>query len=319
MTDNQLLVDILEDIFGEPKKFNQSTGQIAFDCPVCSEEKGMPDGDGKGNLEINVDMGVYRCWACGETHGTQGKNLYRLIKQFGSTQNIKDYRLFAPEQFAKKKVNVYEDDGILRLPKEFTPLTKNTKTSEGKAAIAYLAKRNIKWEEIEEFNIGYAEDGDYGGRVIIPSYDVKGELNYFVARAYGWNKMKYMNPSVPKTEIIFNENKINWDATIYLVEGAFDHIVVPNSIALLGKVLSENLHHIIHKNAAADVIICLDSDAWDDAKKIYKELDYGRLRGRIKIAKMPNNHDISSINEKLGKRGVVKVLSKATRINESRL
>jgi hypothetical protein len=32
-----------------------NTGQIAFDCPVCSGEKGLIDGDGKGNLEINYN------------------------------------------------------------------------------------------------------------------------------------------------------------------------------------------------------------------------------------------------------------------------
>jgi hypothetical protein len=42
-------------LLGETRKHNEDTGQIAFDCPVCSGEKGLIDGDGKGNLEINYN------------------------------------------------------------------------------------------------------------------------------------------------------------------------------------------------------------------------------------------------------------------------
>jgi len=40
--------------------------QYSFDCPTCSAEKGEYEGDGKGNLEINLAEGVYHCWACGK-------------------------------------------------------------------------------------------------------------------------------------------------------------------------------------------------------------------------------------------------------------
>jgi hypothetical protein len=49
---NILLVHILESFLGETRKHNEDTGQIAFDCPVCSG-KGLIDG--KGNLEINYN------------------------------------------------------------------------------------------------------------------------------------------------------------------------------------------------------------------------------------------------------------------------
>ena len=52
--DTQLLVGLLEDFLGRPKAHYPNKGQISFDCPTCSHEiKGLDEGDGKGNLEIN--------------------------------------------------------------------------------------------------------------------------------------------------------------------------------------------------------------------------------------------------------------------------
>ena len=47
-----LLVNILEGFLGEHRKHNEDTGQISFDCPACSEDKGMPEGD-----EVCLDVG----------------------------------------------------------------------------------------------------------------------------------------------------------------------------------------------------------------------------------------------------------------------
>ena len=56
------IIEILEDILGDYKLHNDGKGQISFDCPVCSHEiKGLDEGDGKGNLEINYKLGVYKC------------------------------------------------------------------------------------------------------------------------------------------------------------------------------------------------------------------------------------------------------------------
>ena len=92
-TDYSVVVDILEDIFGEYRLHNDYKGQISFDCPVCSHEiKGLDDGDGKGNLEINYKRSVFKCWVCAETHNTYG-SLYRLIKKYGNNKQLKKYVL----------------------------------------------------------------------------------------------------------------------------------------------------------------------------------------------------------------------------------
>ena len=42
------LVDLILNIFGEPKSVNEYSGQVSVDCPVCSYEiKGLSKTDGK--------------------------------------------------------------------------------------------------------------------------------------------------------------------------------------------------------------------------------------------------------------------------------
>ena len=96
-----VLVELLTDVLGDPKQHYESKGQISFDCPVCAEEKGLDDGDGKGNLEINYIRHVYKCWACGETHGTQGP-LGKLLDGYATKQQKKIYNLIKPEELQQQ-------------------------------------------------------------------------------------------------------------------------------------------------------------------------------------------------------------------------
>ena len=107
--------------------------------------------------------------------------------------------------------------------------------------------------------------------------------------------MKYKNPESPKEEIIFNESKINWEQDIYLVEGVFDMLFLPNSIPILGKTVSDKLWSNLYDKSKANIIICLDGDAWDDAEKLYRKLDGGKLNGKIRLIKMPKDKDVAEL------------------------
>ena len=100
---SELVVDILCDVLGTIRKHDESKGEIGFDCPTCSEEKGSYDGDGKGNLEINYHAGVFQCWSCSQTNGTKG-TIRKLFKIFGNKGHQKKYELLIPdENYADKK------------------------------------------------------------------------------------------------------------------------------------------------------------------------------------------------------------------------
>jgi len=292
MTDEvEVLVELLTDFLGKPKQHYQSKGQISFDCPVCAIEKGLDQTDGKGNLEINYGKHVYKCWACSETNSTHGP-LGKLFDQFASKKQKKVYLLIKPEELKKEEEKKIQ----LKLPEGYTSFKdSNKRFIPHIEAMRYLTSRGITENIIKKYNIGYTVTGDYSYRIIIPSYDIDGTLNYFIARSWVPKKMKYKNPPVPKDEIIFNERLINWDKDIYLVEGVFDGFFLDNSIPMLGKKMSKLLFETLYNKAKANIIICTDGDAWKDGLRVYDELNGGVLYNKIKIIKLPKDKDVCDL------------------------
>jgi DNA primase len=288
--------EILEDIFGDYKNHNDYRCQVSFDCPVCSHEiKGLEHGDGKGNLEVNYKYNVYKCWVCAETYGTHG-SIYKLIKKFGNKKHLKKYELLRPEQTEDGSNRVYKP---VKLPEDFIPFKDASMglkmTPYYKQAYNYINKRNITDLMLQIYNIGFCYKGIYENRIIIPSYDEDNRINYFIARSYLNNtRMKYKNPEAQKEIIIFNEKLINWDETIYIVEGAFDSIFIPNAIPMLGKFMSDHLFKKLYDNAKK-IVIVLDPDAWDDAERLYHRINCGKLMSKVWIVKLEGDKDIADL------------------------
>lgn len=64
----------------------------------------------------------------------------------------------------------------------------------------------------------------------------------------------------PKTEIFFNENNANAEYPIVIVEGPFDSINVRNSVACLGKVLSDTQFQRLRDWNPPEIVLYMDSD-----------------------------------------------------------
>ena len=286
MEENEALVELLEEVLGDHGLHYPNRGQISFNCPVCD------DGRNKHNMEVNYIDNVYKCWSCGDSEGTHGA-LGRIFDKYGNRKQKKLYNVLKPETVVKRE----KKKKTLKLPEGFTLFKDSSPVYPvRRQAMNYLKNRGITDEIIEKFGIGFCDKGDHAGRIVIPSYNTKGELNYYIARS--WNPMsraKYKNPEAEKDKIIFWENLIDWNKDIYLVEGAFDGLFVDNPIPMLGKHMSELLFETIYKNAKANIVICLDADAWENAVKLYHELHGGELWGRIKLIKLPDDKDIADL------------------------
>jgi DNA primase len=304
-----LVYSLLEEILGDPKHANHDSGQVSFDCPACAEDKGLVNGDGKGNLEVNYKKGVFKCWVCyinNNMHGT----IQHLVRRYGDDGQIMRYKLFDVDYEYGYEKDVEDIKLITELPKEFKPFKDGSiYNSEYRDAFNYInGKRKIPKEIIEKFNIGYATEGKYANRIIVPSYNKNNKVNFFTGRHYGYSKLKYLHPDGDSSEIIFNEYFIDWNATIYLVEGVFDHLMIPNSIPMLGKTLSDKLFESLYYKSMANIVVLLDSDAAYDIKKIYRRLNTGRLRGKIRAIFLPRPFDIGEIYEKQRIPGLIKAL-----------
>lgn len=333
---------ILQSFLGPPKN-GTDTPQQQYNCPCCTRENGgVPDG--KYNLEVNVQLGVYQCWKCADTHGTRG-NLGSLIKKYGGNTLYKEYKqelnalirakLYSIENFSESLVKQAQKVEI-KLPQTYKKINLNGYCK--KSVREYLESRGIDQEIVDKFHLGYTElepdkpDGQGRGwsyRIIIPSYGIDGKLNFYVGRDYTGNdkRVKYKNvKGVNKTEIIFQESLVDWDAPIYLCEGAIDCLFFPNSIAMLGKHLDREdyLCSQILKNANSDVVVCLDGDTkLTETKQIYSILDFGRLRGHVKYIRLGESpclyKDFGEIYQKEGKKGMINAIKLAKKFTEADL
>ena len=326
----EVIREIVESAIGTPRR--DSDGWMEYCCPYCALEKGV-ESDGKYNLAVNYGedgktKSFFHCWRC----GVSGK-LSKLLKDFGTSdslsryynelKNIKNSLLYNMD--FGSDLNDFQMENTIELPKDYRKIT--TKDKYANEAIEYLKKRNLDEYFIQYYNIGYvpywSDDKEMRNRIVIPSYDEYGELNYYVARDYTGRRKyrKYNNPDIKKTMFVFNEDKINWYEDVTLVEGAFDHMVVPNSIPLLGKTLKRDYatFKAIVSKAKANVNVLLDDDALNDAKKIYKLLSSTNLKGRVRLIECPDGYDASDIYQKFGKKGIRKLMQRAEELDDFEL
>jgi DNA primase len=242
--------------------------ELAFYCPFCNHHK--------QKLQVNTDSQKWHCWTC----NSGGKKLTSLLKKLDvDRKTISIIREIYGDSNYNPQLEDADTKVFISLPKEFKSLNEvpNGFNPEYKHAIHYLNERGITEKDIVKYNIGYCTEGLYSRRIIIPSYNSDGSLNYFVSRSYyPEEKMKYKNPPISKNVICF-DSQVNWNEPIILCEGVFDAITIKrNAIPLLGKFPSRLLVEKIFMSGITDIIISLDNDAINEA---LKAAEYFRKQG----------------------------------------
>jgi len=258
------LVTLLEKVL--MKSYEMKNGEHAFHCPFCNHHK--------KKLQVNCETQKWHCWVCNQG----GHKIGILLRKINAPKQIisevlkilGDYKGVKNEKDEKTEYNV-------SLPQCYKPLWKKSDDPLYKNAIHYLRQRGITGIDILRYSIGYCSSNGYSNRIIIPSYDCDGKLNYFIARdMFPNSKFKYKNPPMSKDTVCF-EMFINWDEPIVLCEGVFDAISIRrNAIPLLGKFPSKTLVMRLIEKKVKNIYVALDEDAKKDAIKLSKFLmDYG--------------------------------------------
>jgi len=255
--DYTFLLGSIENILGKSHK--KARDNYAFNCPFCNHRK--------PKLEINMatneeGKNPWECWVC----QTRGRTIRSLLYQL---KTPKEQAAEILKYLPKGAQVEYRQLSIIELPKEFQPLYSASKTSVVANLVRkYLYERGLTDNDFIKYGVGYATTGEFGGRVIIPSYSESNQLNFFVARTYDGNYYKYKNPEASK-DIIFFENLINWSQPIILCEGVFDAIAIRrNAIPILGKSISTSLYKKIITSPLQDIYVALDTDARERALQI---------------------------------------------------
>jgi DNA primase len=254
-------LSFLERILGKGK-FSQGTKECEFFCPFCEHHK--------KKLSINLETDRYQCWIC----GISGKNLVYLLKKQGTQADINEYI----EKHKAVDTVIYKDNNEdffnLSLPVGFECVIDCKNSVKGKMAHRYLANRGIDDDDIVYYKIGIASDPHYEDRVIFPSFDKTGKLNFYTGRSIQKEPyLKYLSPTVPKgykNTIIMNELNINWNKPVILVEGFFDLLKSSrNTVPLMGSSLSKQsllFKTIVENNTT--IYLALDADANEKADRM---------------------------------------------------
>ena len=284
-----MAIDFIERCFGSAKLTNAGLNANVL-CPICHEKTGELD---KKKLAIRTDNWLTKCWIC----GYKSRTIYGLLKRFKPQQMDEFISTFNAASLVTdaEEVAFKEQQEAIQLPRGFQLLADYHNNDDApfyiRQALKYLSERGITYRDLWYFKLGVTVlDLSYKNRIIIPSYDNEGNLNFFTSRAYRNNiKPKYFNPKFHRETVIFNEINLDWNDELTIVEGPFDLFKVnDNATCLLGKELTKD--YLLFQKIAYNktpVLLCLDNDAkrsnLETAKLLY---DYDV---DVRLLKLPSD------------------------------
>lgn len=273
-----------------------------FFCPVCKHRK----------PKLCVDLATDRvhCWICDKE--LSGYTLIPVLRLKGKSADYDEYLADLKESRSKTVEKVERKYERPALPQEFRTLSTRWKSPYYDAAVSFLRSRGLDERDILLYKLGYCEDGEYKNRVIIPSFDEYGELNFVVGRTFYDANLSYKHGELDK-DIIWNDYMVDWTKPVVVTEGQFDAITAgDNSIALQGSIMREG-SKLFDKivESGVDVYFAMDTDAFDKQLKIIEMLlTYGVKSYYVDLN---GAKDVSD----LGKQKFVVQKEKAKRVSSS--
>ena len=254
------IVNLLNRVLGDSGVKLKKQNEFMYWSPFITHHK--------RKLQVNIQTQKWHCWVS----NTGGRNLFQLFKRVNASREQFNELVELVGEPKYSRVKKQDKKDLVRLPDEYKPLWNGGDGIIKRHALTYMYKRGFTDDDILKHNIGYCDEGKYSNRIIIPSYDSDGQLNFFVGRDFYKSKLKYLNSFTSKDVIGF-DLFINWDEPIILCEGVFDAMSFKrNAIPLFGKTMSKRLHKKILQEKVKKVFLALDDDAQLDAMKISEKL-----------------------------------------------
>ena len=257
-------LSLLQKAFGKCVLSRDSTN-VAIRC--VNPECGSRSDTSKLKLVIKLNNELYHCWVC----GIKGRSVLPLFQKYAPAHVGRAKDVFSKTNL--KAVQVDDTPQEVELPNGFLLLAKNlhSKDPDVRAIFRYLSSRGITEKELWRFKLGTSKSGNCRRRVIFPSLDIEGKINYWVARAIDEDrKPKYLNSRTAKKLVVFNEADLNFKKQLTIVEGPFDLVRCnDNTTCILGSSLSKS--HALFQECARNltpILLALDADMQQKTQKI---------------------------------------------------
>lgn len=224
----------------------------AFRCPTCGGAK-------KQKFIVRIDTGQYHCWVC----DARGASITKVLRKLSPEVAARWEGVTGTHQ--RRFLDEIVEAPKVELPLGFRLLAESLDSHDPdiRDCLKYIQDRGLGIRELWYFRLGYVRRGRLARRIVMPSFDADGKLNYWTARSIDKDVIgKYINPPVPRGEFIFNELNIDWRQEVTLVEGPFDLIKCDtNAIPILGSNMSRKsaLFQAIARNRTP-IVLALDND-----------------------------------------------------------
>ena len=240
---------------------------------------------------------MHHCWIC----GLKGKTLFYTMKNFFPARLEEYGRIFDEKDYQGQiDATEIEQESNVELPPDFISLAVayESKDPDIRDVVNYLSSRGLGVGDFWKWRLGTCVSGRFSRRVIMPSFDRFGALNYFTARSIDSDgAKKYINSKVKRKEVIFNDINIRWNEPLVLVEGPFDLTKCGwNSAAMLGSFLDES--YLLFREIVThgtSVVLVLDQDATKKMIKIAEKLtSYGI---NVKCVNLDKFNDVGEMSK----------------------
>ena len=167
------LINLLNRVIGNSGRKLRKRDEYMYWSPFISHHK--------PKLQVNIKTQKWHCWVSNQG----GHNLFQLFKRVNATdKQFTELRNIVGETSYEYQSDISKKEEKVELPKHYKPLWEDDSGIQRKHSLVYLYNRGITKDDIIRYSIGYCDGGVYNNRVIIPSYDVDGVLNYFIARNF---------------------------------------------------------------------------------------------------------------------------------------
>lgn len=251
------------------EKFTKRSNVYEFRCPYCGDSK-KSKSKARGYFYKIKENTNYKCHNCGKS--TSFKNFLKdmdisLFEQYVFERYKKSNNkqlIFSPEievKVKKKLKKHFELPTIEELNKEH--FARNYIENLRQIPKDYLSSlyfcenfkewTNLQKETFNENSLKFEES-----RIIIP-LTMDGEIFGFQGRSLQKkSKIKYITIILDSTKPkIYGLDSIDWNKNVYIVEGPFDSMFIPNCLAMVGADLNFN---DLPKNTEVDYIFIYDNE-----------------------------------------------------------
>lgn len=267
-------------------KSTSNAGWNTLYCEVCGDG-GRTKGP-RGGWKFEGEFCVYRCFNCGisanfssDREHPYSQNMWKVFEAFGIPEP--EHKAVAYKN-ALKKDKDFEKPKKLELKFETLPIPdhfykiNSTKNAMTEKAILFLKERGIEPHSYPFYlSTGVSKQGpkeeamakSMFNRLIIPAFH-KENMIYFQARNLdeeNKKRQKYLNPAIPKSNIIYGYDKLykDLDSPLYITEGFFDshHL---DGVAVLENKMSQIQIDMLSRSQRRKIIVPDRTDKKDQKK-----------------------------------------------------